>query len=113
MTAQNQYDRPGTQRTDHLSQQRAAASRSRCSGCPHKTASGSPEAAKCLPAASWQGVESSGQTDRLSQQMWQVYTEIEAQASNLDSALRRTWLWLGGVLLPFAGIIVYAMAHAR
>lgn len=112
MTAQNQYDRPGTQRTDHLSHQRAAASRSRCSGCPHKTENGLPETTKCPPTAIWRENEASGQS-RLSQQMWQVHADIEAQASNLDSALRRTWLLLGGVLLPFAGIIVYAMAQAR
>lgn len=113
MTAQNHYDRPGTQRTDHLSHQRAAAARSRCSVCPHKTANGLPATAKCQPASAWHDAESGGPNNRLSQQMWQVYAEIEAQASNLDSALRRTWLWLGGVLLPFAGIIVYAMSHAR
>jgi hypothetical protein len=49
--------------------------------------------------------------NKLSQRMRQMHECIEAEVNKLDSALRRTWLWLGGVLLPSAGAIVYTMAH--
>jgi hypothetical protein len=101
MTAQDHHDRPGTQRTDHLSHQRAQASRSRCLGCPHKPENGVPEASKCPPSTMWHDLAPAGQNNRLSQQMFRVYADIEAEANNLDSALRRTWLWLASSSLQW------------
>ena len=42
-----------------------------------------------------------------------MHDDIEANAVSLDSALRHTLLWLGGVLLPLAGLALYVLSQAR
>lgn len=111
MTALTTYDRPGTQRTDHPSHRQTAHSRERCRTCPHHSVRGANPGAPCPPLPDLFSIPPTETPNTLSQQMWQVHADIEAEVSKLDGALRRTWLWLGGVLLPFAGVIVYAMAH--
>lgn len=33
----------------------------------------------------------------------------DGDSASLDNALRLAWLWLGGVFLPCAGIVLYAL----
>lgn len=84
-----------------------AHSLAQCHACPHLSASiHTPDA---TPKLHWN--DDKPTHSRLSQQMRHMHESIEAEVSKLDRALRRTWLWLGGVLLPSAGAIVYTMAH--
>lgn len=38
---------------------------------------------------------------------------VEGCHASIDNAIRLAWLWLGGVLLPSAGIVLYAIGHFR
>lgn len=35
--------------------------------------------------------------------------DVVGDSDSLDNALRLAWLWLGGVFLPCAGIVLYAL----
>jgi len=48
-----------------------------------------------------------------SQDLWQLLEQLEQEAACIDAALRRTWLFLGGCLLPCAGLILYTLGQAR
>lgn len=44
---------------------------------------------------------------------WLALSELEGDSASIDNAIRLAWLWLGGVLLPSAGIVLYAIGHFR
>lgn len=44
---------------------------------------------------------------------WLALSELEGDCASIDNAIRLAWLWLGGVLLPSAGIVLYAIGHFR
>ena len=35
--------------------------------------------------------------------------DVDDDSASLDNALRLAWLWLGGVFLPSAGIVLYTL----
>jgi len=35
--------------------------------------------------------------------------DADGDSASLDNALRLAWLWLGGLFLPCAGIVLYAL----
>ena len=110
MSANTPALRPGTQRTGHHDHHLAIHSRESCHSCPHQPAS---HGGAAQPVRNWLSITPFCDEHKLSEQMWQVHADIEAEVSKLDHALRRTWLWLGGVLLPCAGFLVYVMANIR
>jgi hypothetical protein len=115
MTSYKQYDRPGTQRTDHSSHDMAIAQRKRHPGSwnehvGHREANVHYNSASLPSGSLWPYEEN---TEKLSRYMWRQHAEIEARASSLDAALRHTLLWLGGLLLPVAGVAVYALANIK
>jgi len=87
-----------------------AHSLARCHGCPHLSAPNQNPDATCSTSPNLQGFEGKPTNKGLNQRMRHMHESIDAELHKLDSALRRTWLWLGGVLLPSAGAIVYTMA---
>lgn len=115
MTSHKQHNRPGTQRTDHSSHNMAIAQRNRHPGSWHEQA-GHREANVRYnnPSLPSDSLRTKGEnTEKLSWHMWRQHADIEARASSLDAALRHTLLWLGGVLLPVAGVAIYALANIR
>ncbi|WP_298397579.1 hypothetical protein [uncultured Azonexus sp.] len=85
-----------------------ARSITRCYGCPHQPEPGQIHATTCpLP------LNGHGGNDKLSQQMRQIQDCIEAQVNKIEQALRRTWLLLGGIFLPTAAVVAYAVAFLR
>lgn len=73
-----------------------AHSLARRHGCPHQSAPSQNLDATFATSPNLHGLDNK-----------QMHENID----KIDSALRRIWLWLGGVLLPSAGAIVYTMAH--
>ena len=123
MTSTKQYDRPGPQRSEHASHGMSLAKRQRLAAGQHEP--GYPHGAHGHLSSQPQGEVTSfaetGNADsqhlsdkhRLSWEMWRMHDDIEANAVSLDSALRHTLLWLGGVLLPLAGLALYVLSQAR
>lgn len=77
---------------------------SRCYGCPHSPVPDPLHKGACPLSAS----KSDGD-NKLSRHTRQIQECIEAQITKLDRALRRTWLLLGGIVLPATGGFIYAL----
>lgn len=115
MTSHKQYDRPGTQRTEHSSHGTTLAQRQRLAGKRAEQASHHAATTRCSPSP-WPNApvgSDAEESNTLSWQMWRMHDEIEASAVSLDNALRQTLLCLGGILCRLAGITIYALAHVR
>lgn len=82
-----------------------------CHACPHLSARNPKRQAAHQSNPGAPRVDDQLTNTSLGERMRQMHDGIEAEVNALDSALRRTLLCLGGILLPFAGLIIYTMAR--